>query len=242
MLASASWQKHPDRQPSQQHEADIQADKEKKKQEERRESSANDKTHSVRSSKHQEGSCPEEKRRSSGHAARAISRFHNTNSCNFVRLLRLFWLLELLRVCRLFTLCWFCRLFALLRLLRLLTLCISFFNRPSSSSSRHHAVVTVMDTESNHAVQNAALMAWMKMAQQRNFVTITTIVIILIILIMPIIVIILIIATFPSDIRSLEPLRTGSTNMWQRNLGCNPLKKWKTYWIIFPSEFCAKTD
>ena len=82
-----------------------------------------------------------------------------------------------------------------------------------------------MEIESNHAVQNAAFLAWMKTVQQRKVVTITTIAIILIILIMPIIVMILIITTFPSDIRSLGSQRTGSTNMLQRNLGCIPLKQ-----------------
>ena len=47
----------------------MQVDKENKKQ-----------THSLRSSKHQEDSGPADKTRSSDHAARAISRFHNTNS------------------------------------------------------------------------------------------------------------------------------------------------------------------
>ena len=124
----------------------MQADKENKKQ-----------THSVPSSKHQEDSGHAEKRRSSDHAARAISMFHNTNSYN------IFWIIVIIEI--------------------------------------------------------IAIIAIIEIMQIMQFVLI-----ILIILIMPIIVIILIIATFPSDIRSLGPLRTGSTNMSQRNLG-NPLKQ-----------------
>ena len=56
-------------------------------------------THSPRNSKHQKDSSPADKTRSIDHAARAISRFHNTNSYNIfglLRLLQLFWLSSLL--------------------------------------------------------------------------------------------------------------------------------------------------